>query len=259
MIVHRPWKESDAGLRYLWWTSFPMFGIFLAFSPKTGGGELNWPVTAYLSGAVLAAGWVARQLASPSRGWRRLAWGSMGFVVALGLVLSAMVHRSDWFRPALLAVSGPATAENPLPLRRFDPTSRLRGWRTLAAEVDRLRAALRAEGVEPVLAATSWALPGELGMYCEGHPTVHNVGPVQGDRESQYDLWQPNPIDDSAVFRGRTFIIIGGIAPPLAKGFRQLEPTQIVRHEEDGQLVAVWGVTVCRDFQHLERPSELKH
>jgi hypothetical protein len=236
-----------------------MFAIFLVFSPRTGGGELNWPVTAYLSGVVLTAGWVARQLASPSRSWRQLSWGSMGFVVALGLVLSAMVHRSDWFRPVLLSISGPATTENPLPLRRFDPTTRLRGWRTLAAEVDRLRATLRAEGEEPILAATSWTLPGELGLYCEGHPTVYNVGPAQCDRESQYDLWRPNPIDDSAEFQGRTFIIVGGVAPSLAKGFRQIETTHLIRHEEDGQLIALWFVTICRDFQHLERPSELKH
>jgi len=59
MIAHRPTVESDPHARYLWWLSAPMFLVFLAFSPKTDGGELNWPVTAYLSGAVLTAAWVA--------------------------------------------------------------------------------------------------------------------------------------------------------------------------------------------------------
>ena len=33
-------------------------GVPGLFSFKTGGGELNWPVTAYLSGLVLAAAWL---------------------------------------------------------------------------------------------------------------------------------------------------------------------------------------------------------
>ena len=49
-----------------------------------------------------------------------------------------------------VTLSGPATPECPTPLSRLDPTCRLRGWRTLAAAVDRLREQLRAEGIEPV-------------------------------------------------------------------------------------------------------------
>src|SRR5205807_520522 len=70
MIAYRPWTEPDAGVRYLWWMSAPMFAVFLAFSFKTGGGELNWPVTAYASGFVLAVAWLERQLHSP-RAWYR--------------------------------------------------------------------------------------------------------------------------------------------------------------------------------------------
>src|SRR5437763_116151 len=36
MIAHRPWTEGDAGKRYLWWTSLPMFMVFFVFSFKTG-------------------------------------------------------------------------------------------------------------------------------------------------------------------------------------------------------------------------------
>ena len=50
----------------------PMFLIFLGFSFKTDGGEPNWPGTAYLSGLVLAASWLAEQLASPHRWYRRV-------------------------------------------------------------------------------------------------------------------------------------------------------------------------------------------
>ena len=59
-------------------------------------------------------------------------------------------------------VAGPEGPANRTPLRRFDPTCRLRGWRTLAAEVDRMREALRAGGEDPVLACGSWSLPRKL-------------------------------------------------------------------------------------------------
>ena len=64
MIAYRPWREANHAIRYLWWTSAPMFGVFLLFSLKTTI-EPNWPVPAYLSGLVLAAAWLARMAQSP--------------------------------------------------------------------------------------------------------------------------------------------------------------------------------------------------
>ncbi len=128
----------------------------------------------------------------------------------------------------------------------LDPTCRLRGWQTLASTVDAIR---EQEGGEPVLVGTSWALPGEIGFYCDGHPPVYSVGPVVGDRRSQYDLWKPNPIKDFAVFEGRTFIVIGNFTPDFGAAFKRVDPPVLVTHSEAGQPVAGWVVTVCHDFQ----------
>ncbi len=250
MIAHRPWVEKDAGKRYLWWTSLPMFAVFFLFSFKTGGGELNWPATAYLSGLVLAAGWVAGQLRSPAVWSRRVTAAGLAAACAAGALLSVFMHRSDWLRPVLAPVAGPPTAERPFPLRRFDPTCRLRGWRALAAEVDRVRAEVRAEeGEEPVLAGTTWWVPGELGFYCEGNPVVYSVGLANGDRHSQYDLWHPNPVHDGEAFRGKTFVIVGGLSPEVLSAFDGSDPPRHVVHSEDGQPIAGWHVTLCRGFR----------
>lgn len=252
LVAHRPWRESDAGKRYLWWTSLPMFAVFLGFSLKTGGGELNWPVTAYLSGLVLAVGWLAEQLTSPRVAWRRTQWVGLGTVSVVGLLLTVAVHSTELTRPVLLAVSGAPSPRHPVPLRRFDPSCRLRGWRTLADEVDRVRLELRRQGVEPLLAATSWSLPGELGFYCEGHPEVFNVGPIQGDRHNQYDLWRPNPVADPGFYRGRTFVIVNA-GPRVLDGFAHVEPLREVKYCEAGNLIAVWTIHVCRDFRGFPR------
>jgi hypothetical protein len=167
----------------------------------------------------------------------------------LGLAVTLIMYRSDWIQPVLAQLAGPPTAERPLPLRRFDPTCRLRGWRTLTAEIDRLRDVLRAEEIEPILAGSSWGLPGEIAFYCRGNPTVYSLGLALGDRHSQYDLWQPNPIADPEVFAGKTFIFVGEITDVLRSSFEQIDSSDTVLYRESGQPIGKWTVTVCRGFK----------
>ncbi len=253
MVRRNPWAESDGGVRYLWWLSAPMFLVFLAFSLKDGGGEPNWPVTAYVSGMVLAADWLAGQLASPVVWYRRLGLTTLVLVSVLGLTVIVMVHHTDWMQPLLLRLSGPPTADHPIPLRRFDPTCRLRGWHVLAEAVDRERA--RAAADDPILAATSWTLPGELGVYCAGHPQVFSIGLALGDRHSQYDLWA-NPLADAAAFRDRTFLVVGSFRDEeMKRAFDRVEEPLTVVYREKGEIVSWWTITVCRGFKGFAPPA----
>jgi hypothetical protein len=251
MIAHRPWRESAPGVRYLWWMSAPMFCFFLLFSLWTHE-EPNWPITAYLSGLVLAAAWLSQQLYSERVRQRRAALAGLVASSVLGVFLIVLMHHTEWFAGALVRLSGPATARNPLPRRRLDPTCRLRGWRTLGTEVDRLAQGCRTQGIDPLLAATSWNVPGEMAFYCRGHPTVYSLGLAVGDRHSQYDLWHPNPVRDAAIFRGRTFIVIGEVPPFWKESFEHIDPSGVVTHCERGQVVAQWTVTVCRGFRGFQ-------
>jgi hypothetical protein len=258
MITHRPWRESDLGIRYLWWLSAPMFGVFLLFSIKTSE-EPNWPVTAYLSGLVLTAAWLLRQVRSSVLWYRRLSKLCLGLACGLGLAVTLFMHHGDWARPLLERISGPATAAQPLPLRRFDPTCRLRGWRYLALEVDRLRNQLRAQGIEPLLAASTWNLPGELGFYCQGQPACYSFGLALGDRHSQYDLWRPNPVADPQRFLGSTFVFVGDLQPALQKAFARTEDSRVVTYTEMGQPIACWRVTICCGFRGFTPSDEQLH
>jgi hypothetical protein len=136
-----------------------------------------------------------------------------------------------------------------MPLRRLDPTCRLRGYRALGALVERACAELRRAGVEPVVAASGWALPGEVGFYCGGHPVVYSLGPVFGDRCSQYEFWRPNPIADPERFRGRTFVFVSPGPPGVEQGFERLDPPHVLDYAEGGHFIARWHVTVCRGFK----------
>jgi hypothetical protein len=245
LIRFRPWCRGNPGTAYLWWLSITTFAVFFLFSARTDE-EPNWPVAAYLSGLVLAAAWIAEQLGKEPQWYRRLTIGGLATASAIGLGLTIVMHHTDRIQPLLLWVSGPKTVKEPAPLRRFDPTCRLKGWRYLAAMVDELR---QKAGDNAIIAGTSWTLPGELGFYCAGHPTVYSIGPVVGDRHSQYDLWHPNPVAESGQFLGKTMIIVGDFDGRLVEAFTSVEPTQTFVHEERGEPIAHWEVTVCHGFR----------
>ncbi len=248
LIAYRPGKETAPAVSYLWWMSAPLFGFFLLFSFKNGGGEPNWPVAAYIAGLLLAAHWLADQVLSPQRWYRQVCWTCIAGISLVGLSLTVLIHFTPRLQPVLSALAGPASPERPCPLRRVDPTCRLRGWRTLAAEIDRLRTDLRAQGSEPVLAAAAWTVPGELAFYCQGHPQVYSLGPALGERYSQYDLWRPNPLSHPEHFTGKTFIIVGNGAS-VPRAFGSLDPVRVVTYTAKGQPIAQWWIIVGHDFR----------
>ncbi len=239
-------RTADPARAFLWWASVPVWSVFAVASLKASG-QINWPAAAYVTGVVLCVGWVRDQLDGPfRRPVLRLVIGG----VVVGLTLSAVVHFPVLVRPLLAAASEPPTERNPTPIRKYDPTARLRGWRTLAAEVDAIRDRVRAEtGEEPLVAGTVWNVPGELGAYCKGHPETYSFGLGMADRHSQYDIWHPNPVADAQAFRGRTFVFVGDGLPENAEVFERVEHATIAVHREGGAPVAVWWVWIGYGFR----------
>jgi hypothetical protein len=256
MVVHHPLREKDPDARYLWWMSAPMFLLFFAFSIKTNGGEVNWPVTAYLSGFVLTAAWLTRQLESPRTWYRRWTYMTLTLACVGGLAASFFIHRMELLYPLLSKFVGTEKPTDPMPMRRIDPSCRLRGFQHLAAEVDEVRAEVRsAEGKEPIVAGAAWTMPGHLGFYCAGHPQAYSVGLALGDRHSQYDLWT-NPLDEPQKFADRPFILITPPSPRLEAAFERLEIARTVIHREAGHQVSEWVILVGHGYKGF--PAETK-
>jgi 4-amino-4-deoxy-L-arabinose transferase-like glycosyltransferase len=247
MVARNPLRERDPGLRYLWWLSAPMFGVFFAFSVKTGGGEINWPVTTYISGLILGAVWFVDRFQTGGVWTRRTALTGLTMACAVGIFLTVVMHRSDVLYPVLDRIVGAPTNERQFPIRSIDPTSRLRGWRALGDELDRCRAELRARGIEPVLAGTGWNVPGELGVYCAGHPQAYSLGLAMGDRHSQYDLWE-NPLDNTSKFKHRTFVVVGGLSPAVEEAFDSVE-ARSYRHFDHGRPITEFPYHICRGYR----------
>jgi hypothetical protein len=252
VVRYRPTGAVPAGLRYLWWMSAPTFCVFAASSFRAKV-QVNWPVAAYLSGAVLAAGWLACYLSAAGTRWPRRAFF---IAVGVGFVATALLHNTRFITTVLGPYVSADTTENPTPVRKFDPTARVKGWRHLGAELDQLRARVRqSDGVDPVLAGLRWDVPGLLSIYTDGHPQAYSLGLIlRYDRHSQYDLWHPNPTDDAQAFAGRTFLVVapGDAREVLAPAFDWVGAPQEVVYRENGKALAVWYVCICRGYRGID-------
>lgn len=214
---------------------FVFFGLF-SFKTKI---QLNWPVAAYLAAVPLMAAWLMSHLL----GANRRSWLiACGVVITLGTVLTVIVHSSVLFHEAVQGLTGQ-------PPRRWDPTCRLRGWRELAAAVEPLRQQLRSTGTEPILAGTAWNLPGILAFYLPDQPTVYHLGPAAGQRQSQYEIWRPQPTTDPQPFLGRCFIIVGPTPPAFETAFVRLERLPPLTVGEPGREVATHFLTIAHGFR----------
>ncbi|MBO0699791.1 MAG: glycosyltransferase family 39 protein [Zavarzinella sp.] len=262
LVRYRPRPTVPIGHQYLWWMSVPTFVVFLASSVRASG-QLNWPVAAYLSGAVLTAGWLAEGVALGRRGLR---W-ALGIALGLGFFGTVLLHDTRIITLPAGSFASPETTENPTPIRGFDPAARLKGYRYVGQALDAIRAEVAdAESADPVLAGLRWDVPGLLAFYTEGHPQAYTFGLALGiDRHSQYDLWHPNPVNDAQAFRGRTFLVVGGgdLRAVLGRAFDTVGPPQEVVYREHGRALAKWYVCVCRGYRGVtpaRRPgAEAEH
>jgi hypothetical protein len=251
LLLYRPRTTVPPGVQYLWWMSVPTFVVFLASSVRASG-QLNWPVAAYLSGAVLVAGWLRERITTRPRLFRRI----LGLAFGLGFVVMVLIHDTRMVTRLAGPFVSPETSANPMPIRAFDPAARLKGYRQLGQALDAMRADLAAaDGTDPILAGLRWDVPGLLGFYADGHPQAYTLGLALGiDRHSQYDLWHPNPVDDAQAFRGRTFLVVGGgdLRAALGPAFETVGPPQEVVYREHGRALARWYVCICRGFKGFD-------
>ncbi|WP_020473327.1 glycosyltransferase family 39 protein [Zavarzinella formosa] len=260
MWANRPGQRVETPLSYLWWMSVPTLALFTVVSLKAPI-QLNWPAGAYVGGTVLVVDFLRRTLPLAGRRRRQLVFGLLGTFLFIGGLGTVIIHESRWMTRQIARFLPPDSPEKPTRIRQFDPAARLKGWQHLAGELDRIRREFRESGQDdPILAGLRWDLPGEMGFYCEGHPSVYSLGLAMGDRHSQYDWWRPNPLTDAQEFQGKTFVFVGvpGVEFALEGAFDQVDPPVVVTHHEGDRAAAQWYVWVCRGYQGFGNPANFQ-
>ena len=219
-LTTRPRLLAEARARLLAAFALPPLVIILLISCLSRA-HANWAAPAYVSATVLV---VALALA---RGWRRLVDVSVALHVAAAILLFA--------GPEALAAAG-----HPLPAR-WDPLHRLRGWRTLGAEVGAVLAAHPGWG----LLADDRETLAALAYYVRPHPFDAVHWDPQRVVKNEWDL-----TNDLTRYPGGNFVVVS-----VDHIFGQLKPA-FATTERLRRLVIpigpggarVYAIYLARDF-----------
>lgn len=173
-----PKARHSFKVRYLLAFTLPLFAMYFWLSLKQAG-EANWTAPATVSlGLLTVALWHER--AAQSRGLRIFAVAAL----ATSAVLSLVTLNSDMLR----AIGAP------WPYSR-DPSSRMRGWESAAAEIEKFRDRFEDVHDAPVfLIANEHEVAASLAFYMKDkraagpqHPPIYI--PAQPYFEDQFSFW----------------------------------------------------------------------
>ncbi len=229
-----------------------VLGYFLLSCFKMG--EINWTAPGFIGLALLLAHyWPGWKLPEPLR--TRL----VATAFALAMILTLFAANPDLFRAAGLG----------WPYER-DPHWRLRGWKTLTAELETEIREFSAEIGEDVFLITnryqmaspaSFYLSPDLPLIrpTQRHPRVHMRGEADGKIHNQFSFWpsyfRPETADGSQPYAGRSALyytdeVKRKSPPPEITGtFAEVESQAWFTATRHGLPVRSWKVFACRDYR----------
>jgi hypothetical protein len=222
-----------------------------------GETEVNWMAPGYVSLVVLIGLRVHTALARGSP----LKWAYVtGWCVCITAIVA--IHHTEWFYPLAARWLPPSIHRWPAPLRRFEPTARMRGHKVLAQAVAAKLAALESQGSSSFVLTPTYALAATLSFYLPGQPETYclswNFG-MTSQPVNQHDLWHPNPRHDPEAFRRKVAIVVedANMPPNFAKQmvekgvFGRMNVIDRVFVTDRGVIVGAWDVTLCYDYHGI--------
>jgi len=242
MVLYGLWQGGKRGIfrhddRYLllFWHAIPLFGFYLILSFFSVCYE-NWAAAAYVAAFILA---VAVVWEGP---WRaKVKRRILVSALLLGVVSSLSVYCLDTVRTVAVRLGAP------IPADEF-PSSRLKGWRELGAEISTL---LNEVGREKTF-ITSYKrqFVSETAFYAKGHPTVYTLN-LTGHRRNQYDLWEG--FEDKIGYNA-LYITKLNRRPPdkFANAFDHVEEIKTVKIYEGKELIKGFSIFYCQGFRGIE-------
>ena len=243
-------SRRDDRYLFLFWHSIPLLGFFLVLSFFSVC-YVNWAAPAYFTAFILAVAivWEGK--------WRDKAkkW-ILASALLVGTIFSLSTYNMDTVRAVAVAtvdlwanisrtnVSG----ANIIPAERL-PTSELKGWRELGAEVTTLLNDMGSENI--FITSYKRQYVSELAFYVKGHPTVYVLN-LSGRIESQYDLWEG--FEDKVGFNALYITKLGYPVPDsFAQSFDRVKEIKKVPINTGKEFVKGYSIFYCQDFRGIDR------
>jgi hypothetical protein len=269
--VIRSWRRINQQFKilFLFWFGFPVFAFYFLLSLNHVATP-NWDAVSFLSFGLLAVHYWNERI--DNRGVRSFATAA----VVLGFLLSFFSLDTDLLRSIgildmLRSVGIPV---------RSDPSDRMRGWKSMTAEVERIRNDLEIKlGEKVFLIADERHRASEISFYLKdkrvegpGHPPVYLV--ESQDLINQFSFWprydqfvdapaKPEQSRDETFaeqkgenpFVGRSALLIRnyGKHPPhnIRAAFESTELVGTIELKRFGEHVRYWQVFLCRHYRTL--------
>ena len=198
-------KRLDMGERYLFCLGpLPIILVLLlALNQKVNP---NWPAPFFITSTVLAAHWGLNH----ARRFTRAA-------ALVGATMVGLLYLSVYISPLMPTHGG-----------KFDPYSRLRGWKELGKHVSGISRDLEyPEKVKYILAFPRQVVS-ELAFYMDGQPRVY-MWKDRSSIKSQYDLWK-SPFSTDRAF---TALLVKpdwkGLKPSQIYLFKTIKPVKHIK------------------------------
>lgn len=226
LIMIALWKvKGDKPSSFLLWFSLPVI-LFFVLKSIQGKVQANWAMAGYIAGLVA----FSKVFIDKWRNHRI----SLRILIVVGISLSLIVTAAALY---------PSKFHIPL---KLDPSSRLRGWKGLGAEVDSIQSSMKKNDV--FIFSDSYQVSSELAFYAKGHPVTYCVN--LGRRMNQYDLW---PQFNNFMYYDGIFVTIGDGEFPtkIRDAFKGYEKS-IYKVYEKGRVLREYSIFVCHDFQGMK-------
>jgi 4-amino-4-deoxy-L-arabinose transferase-like glycosyltransferase/membrane-associated phospholipid phosphatase len=212
---------------FLFWFSMPVIVFFLLKSIQAKV-QANWALPGYLSGIIAFSAFYMKRFYSGKRGPK--------IFIATAVLLSALVTAVAYY-PSILN----------LPVK-LDPTSRVRGWKELGAEVTKIYEQMSA--TRPVfIFSDRYQVSSELAFYVKGHPVTYCIN--LGRRMNQYDLW---PGFNNLLHYDAIFVSIGDNMVPdkVATAFKKVEKRAFKAYTKKQIEIRDYSIFLCYDFKGIK-------
>ncbi|HST29630.1 MAG TPA: glycosyltransferase family 39 protein [Chthoniobacterales bacterium] len=263
LAVLGSWRRVNQQFKvlFLFWFGLPVFVFYFLLSLNHVATP-NWDAVSFLSLGLLAVFYWSERI--EARGVRVFALSAL----LLGFLISIFSLDSDLLRTVGIRFF------------RSDPSDRLRGWKPMVAEVERIRNEEEAKlGEKLFLIADERHRASELAFYLKdkriegpGHPPAYII--ESQDLVNQFSFWprydqfveaptNPNqPSEDAFTeqkgvnpFVGRSALLIRnfGKNPPhnIRAAFESTEPVGTIELRRFGRHVRYWQIFLCRHYRTL--------
>jgi len=257
------WRRVNQQFKvlFLFWFGSPVFALYFLLSLNHVATP-NWDAVSFLSFGLLTVNYWNERI--ETRGVRM----SIAAAVLLGFVISLLSLDSDLLRSAGIHFF------------RGDPSDRLRGWKSMTAEVERIRREQEAKlGEKLFLIADERHRASEISFYLKdkhvegsGHPPVYIV--ESQDLVNQFSFWprydqfvdaptRPGQSPDETfteqkgvnLFIGRSALLIRNYAKGpshnVRAAFESIEPIGTIEIRRFGRHVRYWQIFLCRHYRTL--------